>query len=339
MTRIESAGRDRPFKITVLKEIPHDTWIERRETWADPDDGNPPVEMHSGYSLDGDYIGSADYARHLATRYGIRPEKADPEHRVCSVGYSEKNGKWYGWSNHAISPFDTRAEAVRFADSVSSVQEMEMAGKIRKSGKYKGKSNRLGYGGRARQLRDRGVPSGVIGYLARRAKAAPGQKNYHGHHATDESVLASIRGMLSRAASEDDDGPKLDESHSDWAPIASATKPYLTVLVRAMQDGTASVGGEFKVGSTNPRLRFHESEDAERSAFLYIQLTVGKDHYVPIPLRIQNLKLVDLRNRVSSIVDRSPSLSGWELDCPYIKAVSNTRVEIGFAFYRMDPRE
>lgn len=51
---------------------------------------------------------------------------------------------------------------------------------IKKSGTYKGKSNKLGYGGRSAQLRDRGVPEGVIGELARRAGAAPGQKNYHG---------------------------------------------------------------------------------------------------------------------------------------------------------------
>ena len=52
--------------------------------------------------------------------------------------------------------------------------------KIKKSGKYKGKSNALGHGGRAQQMRDQGVPEGVIGELARKAQAAPGQKNYHG---------------------------------------------------------------------------------------------------------------------------------------------------------------
>lgn len=51
---------------------------------------------------------------------------------------------------------------------------------IKTSGTYKGKSNKLGYGGRAQQLKDKGVPGGVIGNLARKAQAAPGQKNYHG---------------------------------------------------------------------------------------------------------------------------------------------------------------
>lgn len=54
-----------------------------------------------------------------------------------------------------------------------------MAG-VKKTGSFKGKSNALGHGGRAAQLKAKGVPGGVIGNLARKAKAAPGMKNYHG---------------------------------------------------------------------------------------------------------------------------------------------------------------
>lgn len=54
-----------------------------------------------------------------------------------------------------------------------------MAG-VKKSGTFDGKSNKLGYGGRAAQLKAKGVPGGVIGNLARKAGAAPGMKNYHG---------------------------------------------------------------------------------------------------------------------------------------------------------------
>lgn len=31
----------------------------------------------------------------------IIPEKTDPSHSVCSIGYSKKDGKWYGWSHRA----------------------------------------------------------------------------------------------------------------------------------------------------------------------------------------------------------------------------------------------
>lgn len=54
---------------------------------------------------------------------------------------------------------------------------------IKKTGTYKGKSNKLGYGGRAAQMKAQGVPGYVIGSLARKAQAAPGQKNYHGKKA------------------------------------------------------------------------------------------------------------------------------------------------------------
>ena len=51
---------------------------------------------------------------------------------------------------------------------------------IKKSGTFHGKSNKLGHGGRAAQLKAKGVPGGVIGNLARAAHAAKGQANYHG---------------------------------------------------------------------------------------------------------------------------------------------------------------
>jgi len=52
----------------------------------------------------------------------------------------------------------------------------------KKTGKFHGKSNVLGHGGRAAQLKAQGVPGGVIGEEARAKHAAPGQKNYHGGH-------------------------------------------------------------------------------------------------------------------------------------------------------------
>lgn len=50
----------------------------------------------------------------------------------------------------------------------------------KKTGSFQGKSNKLGGGGRAAQLEAQGVPGGVIGDIARRKQAAPGQKNFRG---------------------------------------------------------------------------------------------------------------------------------------------------------------
>lgn len=51
---------------------------------------------------------------------------------------------------------------------------------LKTTGTSFGESNKLGYGGRSAQLEAKSVPGGVIGNLARKAQAAPGQKNYHG---------------------------------------------------------------------------------------------------------------------------------------------------------------
>lgn len=60
----------------------------------------------------------------------------------------------------------------------------------KKTGSFHGKSNKLGYGGRAAQLRAQGVPGAVIGAIARKKGAAPGQKNYHGSRKAKMSRIA-----------------------------------------------------------------------------------------------------------------------------------------------------
>ena len=63
----------------------------------------------------------------------------------------------------------------------------------KKSGKFQGKSNALGHGGRAAQLKAAGVPAGVIGAIAREKQAAPGQKNYHGTRAAPSHSAAAMK--------------------------------------------------------------------------------------------------------------------------------------------------
>lgn len=42
----------------------------------------------------------------LARRFGITVrEKAEPDHQVCSIGWSPSKKKWYGWSHRAIYGF------------------------------------------------------------------------------------------------------------------------------------------------------------------------------------------------------------------------------------------
>lgn len=64
-----------------------------------------PTTMTVAYNHNGDYIGSSKWAYRLANRYGVRAEKASPTHRTCSIGFSEREQKWYGWSHRATYGF------------------------------------------------------------------------------------------------------------------------------------------------------------------------------------------------------------------------------------------
>ena len=63
------------------------------------------MELETAYTLAGDYIGDIERARRLCGEYGIKPEKSKPDHSVCSIGFSEAEQKWYGWSHRAMRGF------------------------------------------------------------------------------------------------------------------------------------------------------------------------------------------------------------------------------------------
>lgn len=61
--------------------------------------------MQSAYTLDGNYIGDKRDAYKLCIKRGIKPEKITPTSNTCSIGFSERDQKWYGWSHRAIFGF------------------------------------------------------------------------------------------------------------------------------------------------------------------------------------------------------------------------------------------
>ena len=63
--------------------------------------------IKSAYNLDGVYIGSSLEAYRLCKKRGIKPELMNgiPNSSVCSIGFSERERKWYGWSHRAIFGF------------------------------------------------------------------------------------------------------------------------------------------------------------------------------------------------------------------------------------------
>lgn len=68
------------------------------------------VIVKSAYTPNGDYIGDGRTAYYLCTKRGIKPEKANTTHNVCSIGFCEREQKWYGWSHRAIYGFGIGSE-------------------------------------------------------------------------------------------------------------------------------------------------------------------------------------------------------------------------------------
>ena len=68
------------------------------------------MEMKSAYTPTGDYIGSSKTAYRLCKKLGIAPEKIEETNNVCSIGFSEREQKWYGWSHRAIYGFSVGDE-------------------------------------------------------------------------------------------------------------------------------------------------------------------------------------------------------------------------------------
>lgn len=65
----------------------------------------PDVNTVYGYTDKGDWVGDEKMSRFLCVKKGINPEKISPKNNICSIGYCEKDGKWYGWSHRAIFGF------------------------------------------------------------------------------------------------------------------------------------------------------------------------------------------------------------------------------------------
>ena len=94
-------------EICIIKET--DKYILKKEYWWF-DDEEEKTETVSGYAIDGSYIGNKDDVRFLCIKKKIKPERAQPDHNVASIGFCEDEQKWYGWSHRAIYGFGIGSE-------------------------------------------------------------------------------------------------------------------------------------------------------------------------------------------------------------------------------------
>jgi len=87
----------------VLSTTLFKTCVVRKEIVA-VDDNDPGTEWKAAYSvIDGSYIGNCKNADFFE-RKGIFPQ-AITGNKVASIGFCEKEQKWYGWSHRAMYGF------------------------------------------------------------------------------------------------------------------------------------------------------------------------------------------------------------------------------------------
>ncbi|MEM9085340.1 MAG: hypothetical protein AAGB23_05405 [Pseudomonadota bacterium] len=78
-----------------------------------PNDLDPEIDFTFAVNPNGHYIGNPETAAWLCDERGIAPELASPNHGVCSIGFCEKEQKWYGWSHRAIFGFGVGSKVAK----------------------------------------------------------------------------------------------------------------------------------------------------------------------------------------------------------------------------------
>ena len=85
------------------------------------------MEVKTAFTPEGGYIGSSRDAHRLIVKRGIKPEPRKPDRleanwgfgRTCSIGFCEREQKFYGWSHRAICGFGI-GDVVREGDCTAS---------------------------------------------------------------------------------------------------------------------------------------------------------------------------------------------------------------------------
>ncbi|MEE9214850.1 MAG: hypothetical protein V3U54_08670 [Thermodesulfobacteriota bacterium] len=83
----------------ILKRERLDTY-ELVTKFLSTDENGKTITNTGAYTFDGAYISKQANAEDLK-EMGIIPEKAHPDDSVCSIGFCEKENKWYRWSHRA----------------------------------------------------------------------------------------------------------------------------------------------------------------------------------------------------------------------------------------------
>jgi hypothetical protein len=90
----------------ILSKRRYKAGYEVREELCDGSEYNgSDFIMKTAYTHSGDYIGDPKIAHFLCKKKGLKLEKISPDYNVCSIGFSEEEQKWWGFSHRAMYGF------------------------------------------------------------------------------------------------------------------------------------------------------------------------------------------------------------------------------------------
>ena len=93
---------------------------------SSPKDNTPPTTTRNAYTNAGDHIGSHQTAELLCEKMGIAPELATPKSKMCTIGFCEKEQKWYGWKNNRIVGFGIGSTAKHMVKAPTQSDNIEI---------------------------------------------------------------------------------------------------------------------------------------------------------------------------------------------------------------------
>lgn len=100
--------RDKIMSNEIISTVKHKHgYIVKTELVKDM--GDDHFEVQHAYNENDEYIGNPEFASHLF-EMGIKPTKSQKSNNVCSIGFCEKESKWYGWSHRSIYGFGVGSE-------------------------------------------------------------------------------------------------------------------------------------------------------------------------------------------------------------------------------------
>lgn len=93
------------IKLFVAKRKYKAGYVVKEEFWKLDETDPHPTPMKLAYTPQGELIGDVKTAKYLIVKRGIKPIRASKKHSVCSIGYSKKDKRWYGWSHRSMCGF------------------------------------------------------------------------------------------------------------------------------------------------------------------------------------------------------------------------------------------